>query len=97
MIAEIQVLPTPSGNAAGRYAHVNAAIAVIESSGLTYEVGALGTTVEGRPDEVWALIRQVHEECLAAGADRVITVVKLAEGAGDQGPGIDDLTAKFRR
>ena len=77
MIAEIQVLPTPSGTAAERYAHVVAAIAVIESSGLTYEVGALGTTIEGRPDDVWALLRQVHEACIAAGADRAVSYTHL--------------------
>lgn len=97
MIAEIQVLPTPAGTAREPYANIDAAIAVIQSSGLVHEVGALGTTVEGHPDEVWPVLRRAHEACLAAGARGVITVVKLAEGADDGGPGIDDLTGKYRR
>ena len=97
MIAEIQVLPTPAGDAARPYANVDAAIAVIQAAEVVHEVGALGTTIEGRPDEIWPLLRRVHEACLAAGAHGVVTVVKVAEGADDGGPGIDDLTGKFRR
>lgn len=96
MIAEIQCLPTPPGTSKDRYAHVDAAIGEIQSSGLDHEVGPLGTSVQGRPDSVWPLLRRVHEACLASGATGVVTVVKLAEGAEDAGPTMDDLTGKFR-
>ena len=97
MIAEIQVLPAPAGRDGEPYAHVDAAIAVIESSGLGYEVGPLGTSVEGPPDEVWPLLRRVHDACLDAGADFAVTILKVAGGPDDRGPGIADLTSKFRR
>ena len=38
MLAEIQVLPNPPGTTDDYYRHVEAAIAVIQSSGVTYEV-----------------------------------------------------------
>jgi Asp-tRNA(Asn)/Glu-tRNA(Gln) amidotransferase A subunit family amidase len=47
---------------------VEAAIAVIKASGLRHEVGALGTTLEGEADEVWATLRAAHEAMIAAGA-----------------------------
>ena len=97
MIAEIQCLPNPTGNADNQYAHIEPAIAVIEGCGLSYEVDALGTTVEGEPDEVWALLRAVHEASLTAGADSLVTVIKLAEAApGRESSTIDSLTGKFR-
>lgn len=96
MIAEIQVLPTPAGTAEETFAHVDAAIAVIEGCGLRYEVGPLGTSLEGPPDEVWRALRAAHEATIAAGASSVVTVVKLAESTGDAGPAIDDLVGKFR-
>lgn len=96
MIAEIQVLPAPSGTESDRYAHVDAAIAVLQASGLKFEVGPLGTSVEGAPDRVWPVLRQAHEATLAAGAASVVTVLKFAQGADDAGPGMDDLTGKFR-
>ena len=96
MIAELQVLPRPSGTDDDPHAHVEAAIAVLAASGLHHEVSALGTTLEGPPDAVWAALRAAHEATLAAGATFTISVVKLAEGADDGGPTMDRLTAKFR-
>jgi uncharacterized protein YqgV (UPF0045/DUF77 family) len=34
---------------------------VIRDSGLRYEVGALGTTLEGDVDAVWTTLRAAHE------------------------------------
>lgn len=99
MIAEIQVLPSPAGTPDARYAHVDAAIAVLRRAGLRVEVGALGTTVEGQPDAVWATVRAAHEATLAAGAGGVVTVLKLAEGAADgpdSGPTVDELVGPHR-
>ena len=99
MIAEIQCLPTPAGTADDRYAHIHAAIEVARNSGLRWEVGPLGTSIEGPPDAVWSLLRAMHDACLTSGAGSVVTVLKVAEGAGDgpdSGPGIDDLTDRYR-
>ena len=92
MIAEIQVAPSPPGTAEDPHAHVEAAIAVITASGLRYEVGALGTTLEGDDDAVWTTIRAAHEAMLAAGATGGISHVKIASVART----IESLTHKFR-
>jgi uncharacterized protein YqgV (UPF0045/DUF77 family) len=76
-------VPTPTGTAQDRWAHVDAAIAAIACSGLAYEVGPLGTTVEGDPDVVWATLRRVHEATLAHGATSVVTIIKLLETGDD--------------
>ena len=96
MIAEIQCLASPPGTAEDRYAHIEAAIAVIQGSGLRYEVGPLGTSVEGDPDEIWPLLRAVHEACLTAGATSIVSVVKVEQSAGPTPPTMESLTAKFR-
>jgi uncharacterized protein YqgV (UPF0045/DUF77 family) len=97
MIVEIQCIPTPPGTDARRYAHVEAAIARIQGSGVRYEVGALGTTVEGEPEVLWPLLRDVHAACLDSGAESVITVIKIAETARpDAVMGMDALVADFR-
>jgi uncharacterized protein YqgV (UPF0045/DUF77 family) len=96
VIAELQVLPRPAGTDDDPHAHVEAAIAVLAASGLHYEVSALGTTLEGPPDAVWAALRAAHEATLTAGGEFVVSVVKLAEGADDAGPTMDRLTTKFR-
>jgi uncharacterized protein YqgV (UPF0045/DUF77 family) len=95
VLVEIQCLPTPAGTPDDPHAHVEAAIAVIQASGLRYEVGALGTTLEGEPDEVWPLLRRIHEACLADGASREITLVKIAESP-ERPLTMEGLTRKFR-
>lgn len=96
MIVEIQCLPSPAGTEQDPYRHVDAAIAVIQESGLKYEVGALGTTIEGEPDEVWDTARRAHEACLAAGARGLVSVIKFEQSSAPTPPTIDSLTAKFR-
>ena len=96
MIAALQVLPRPAGTDDAPPAHVEAALASIVAAGLHHEVSALGTTLEGTPDQVWAALRAAHEATLAAGSTFTISVVKLAEGVDDGGPTMDRLTRKFR-
>ncbi len=92
VIAEIQVAPSPPGRPDDPHAHVEAAIAVIKASGLRSEVGALGTTLEGDADAVWATLRAAHEAMLAAGAASGISHLKVAT----VNRSMDSLTAKFR-
>ena len=96
MIVELQCLASPAGTADDPYRHIDAAIAVVEGSGLNYEVSALGTTVEGAPDAIWPLLREAHEACLRAGAAGVVTVIKVEQTAGPEGPTMASLTGKFR-
>ena len=77
MIAEIQCLPFPPGTPTNRFAHIEAAIRLIAESGLKHEVGRLGTTIEGEPDQLWPLLRAVHEACAASGATAVVSIIKL--------------------
>ena len=92
MIAEIQVAPSPAGTPEDPHAYVEAAVRVIQASGLRHEVGALGTTLEGDDDAVWATLRAAHEAMLAAGASTGISHVKIAS----VGRTMESLTAKFR-
>lgn len=92
VIAEIQVAPSPAGTAEDPHAFVEAAIAVVKASGLRSEVGALGTTIEGDADAVWATLRAAHEAMLAAGATSGISHVKIATVDRT----MDSLTHKFR-
>jgi uncharacterized protein YqgV (UPF0045/DUF77 family) len=98
VIVEIECIPQPLGTAEQPYAHVDAAIRVIQSSGLHHEVEALGTTIQGSPDEVWPLLRRVHEACLEAGADGLVSVIKVAQNAATREPlTLEGVTGPWRR
>jgi uncharacterized protein YqgV (UPF0045/DUF77 family) len=92
VIAEIQVAPSPPGTDENPHAHVEAAIAVIARSGLRFEVGALGTTLEGDADAVWDTLRAAHEAMMLAGANGGLSHVKIASVQRT----MDSLTTRFR-
>jgi uncharacterized protein YqgV (UPF0045/DUF77 family) len=92
VIAEIQVAPSPPGTDDNPHAYVEAAIAVLQDSGLHCEVGALGTTLEGEADAVWDTLRAAHEAMLIAGANGGLSHVKIASVQRTMG----SLTEKFR-
>jgi uncharacterized protein YqgV (UPF0045/DUF77 family) len=92
VIAEIQVAPSPPGTDDNPHAYVEAAIAVLQNSGLHCEVGALGTTLEGEADAVWDTLRAAHEAMLIAGANGGLSHVKIASVQRTMG----SLTEKFR-
>ena len=93
MIADIQVVPSPTGTGAEEFKHVNAAIAVIASSGLKHTVHALGTTIEGPPDSVWDVARRAFEACLESGADKELMYLKMYQGERT----VDELVASGRK
>ncbi|WP_097206144.1 thiamine-binding protein [Geodermatophilus sabuli] len=64
----------------------------MQASGLRYEVGALGATLEGEADEVWATLRAAHEAMLAAGATGGLSHIKVASVNRT----MDSLTHEFR-
>ncbi|OYT87913.1 MAG: hypothetical protein CFE46_11865 [Burkholderiales bacterium PBB6] len=97
MIAEIQVIPRPVGTPEDRYKYVDAAIAIIQASGLRYEVHGLGTVVEGPADKVWLLLQAVHHATLEAGAERTLSIIKVSSGAQAGGPTVQELVRKFRQ
>lgn len=97
MIAEIQVIPRPAGTANDRYKHVDAAIAIIQASGLKYEVHGMGTVIEGAPERIWPLLQAVHQATLEAGAERTLSIIKVSSGTEPGAPRIDELVRKFRQ
>ncbi|ABY33677.1 MAG TPA: thiamine-binding protein [Chloroflexus aurantiacus] len=72
-----EVLPGGLPDKATTYAAVDAAIAVVAASGLTYRVCPMETTIEGDYDAIMAVIKQAQEAVLAAGASRVFTLIKV--------------------
>ena len=96
MIAEIQVIPRPVGTASDRYKHVDAAIAVIQASGLRYEVHGMGTVIEGPADKVWPLLQAVHQATLESGSERTLSIIKVSGSLQAGGPTVQELVRKFR-
>jgi uncharacterized protein YqgV (UPF0045/DUF77 family) len=88
----IQVLPFVKED--DLFPVVDKAIAVIQASGLPYQVGPLETTIEGDMDQLMDLARQVQQACIDAGVERLMTVIKVSYCA--KGESMDEKTEKYR-
>ncbi len=96
VLAEIQVLPSKLGaQTLEIYALVNHAIEAIKASGVRYEVGALGTTLEGEYESVVQALLAAHRAVLDAGADAAQTNIRLLERR-DSDVIMDDKISKYR-
>ena len=74
-LAEIQVIPIGVGTSVRE--HVRRAHQIIRDSGLTVQLHAYGTNVEGDLDTILATIGRVHTLLHAEGVVRLSTAVKL--------------------
>ncbi len=69
---------TPLGTATPSVSHYVAGCErILRDSGLTHELTAMGTIIEGPLDEVLAVVRRMHEHPFTQGAVRVSTLVKI--------------------
>jgi uncharacterized protein (TIGR00106 family) len=79
-MAIVAVSISPVGEGASVSAYVTAALAVVrDQDRVRWRLDPMFTTLEGEPDELFALIRQMQEAVFAAGAVRVGTVIKMDE------------------
>jgi uncharacterized protein (TIGR00106 family) len=77
------------------YPVVDKAIEVVQRSAVKYEVGPHETTMEGELDQLLEIVKAGHRACFEAGAQRVITFVKIVDAVG--GTTIAEKVAKYRR
>jgi len=76
MIAQLSVFPIGEGTSLGRF--VKKGVAIVEESGLPYEVGGMSTSVEVPDlDTLFDLIKKVHAAHVAEGARRVVIDLKV--------------------
>lgn len=75
VIVDLCVVPLGVGVSLSEY--VTACERVLQAAGLTTQLHAYGTNVEGEWDQVFAAIKGCHEAVHAMGAPRISTTIKL--------------------
>lgn len=91
--ASIQLLPIVQDQ--HPYDWVDEAIAIIQQSGIKYDIGPFATVVEGTYDEVMKVIHQVNEHLIQRGcAEWIMNVQIQIRDKGDITG--DEKTDKFR-
>jgi len=87
----LQILPT--SKTIHPYTLVDKAIEVIANSGLRYKVTPFETVMEGTYDDIMIVIKQAQEACYEAGADSLMTYVKIQTSKTDVS--IEDKMEKY--
>ncbi len=93
MLAEFSVAPV--GLEKGMSKYVSQSLQLIRESGLDYDFHAMGTIVEGEPEEVFALIQACHLN-MRRQVGRVVTTVKIDDKVGVTGALRDKITSVER-
>jgi uncharacterized protein (TIGR00106 family) len=75
-VFEVTITPLGTGNA-GVSSFVAGCLQILKASGLKYQLTPMGTIIEGEMDEVFGFIRKMHESPFAAGAVRVVTLLRI--------------------
>lgn len=82
MIASFSVVPMGAGESVKEL--VAEALAIVDASGLPYQLGPMHTVVEGEPDQVMDVILRCHRRILEL-APRVLTNITLDDRKGATG------------
>ena len=92
-IAEFTIIPIGVGVSLSKYVAICEQI--LEESGLSYELHANGTNVEGEWDEVIAAIKTCHEKLHEMGVPRIATQIKIGTRS-DRIQSMDEKVASVR-
>lgn len=75
-IMQLSIVPLGTGGTS-LSAYVADIQKVLAASGVKHQLTPMGTILEGGLDELWAVVRQVHELPFARGARRVMTLINI--------------------
>lgn len=89
----LQVIPLVAAEQV--YPTVDRVIELIAASGIKHTVGPMETTMEGELDDLLSIVRKAQEICIEAGAERVLSVVKIDYSR--KGVTIEEKTHKYRQ
>ena len=92
--ASIQIVPIVSDK--HPYEWVDEAIAVIQQSGMKYDIGPFATIIEGRYEEVMKVIDSVNEYLYSKGCNEWISNVQVQIRSNGDITG-EEKTEKFKQ
>ncbi len=77
-MAVVEVSITPLGvQTPGVSEYVAGCLKVVRESGLKHQLTPMGTIIEGNIDEIFKVLREMHESPFTKGAKRVSTLIKI--------------------
>lgn len=96
MRVSMEICVVPMGVEASVSRYVAACVRELEKAGLSPDMTAYGTNVEGEWDEVFAAVRRCHEVVHEMGAPRIFTTLKVGTRT-DKDQSLGDKVASAKR
>lgn len=90
MLAEFSIIPIGKGESMGD--EIAKVVNIVEKSGLPYRTNPMATVIEGRWDEVMAVIKKCHEE-VVRNSPRVVSTITVDDRPSKP---FDRLTEKLK-
>ena len=92
IVAEFSVVPSGVGTELS--GHVKAALKAVEGCGVRVTPGAMGTVLEAKDlDRLFDAVKLAHEAVFTAGAERVLTSIKIDDRRDVEGSAAAKLKA----
>lgn len=76
LIVELSVVPLGTGSTSVS-PFVRTALEIIKKNGLNYEVNPMGTCIQGNWDQIFSIIKEIHETLAQMGCARILTTIKI--------------------
>lgn len=83
-ILELTLVPIGSGSTSVS-GYVAQASKILKESGIKHELNPMGTVLEGEPDELFKVVRQMQEKVFDTGAKRVYSIIKMDDRRDKEG------------
>lgn len=83
-ILELTLVPIGSGSTS-LSGYVAQASKILKESGIKHELNPMGTVLEGEPDELFKVVRQMQEKVFDTGAKRVYSIIKMDDRRDKEG------------
>lgn len=75
-IVEVSIVPIGvPGTSLSDY--IAKAVAAVQRSSLNYELTAMGTIISGDLDDIWEVLKQIHQSSFDLEAQRVLTQIRI--------------------
>ncbi|MGM0593444.1 MAG: MTH1187 family thiamine-binding protein [Pseudomonadota bacterium] len=93
-LVNLQLVPVGTEVSVSKY--VAACERVLEASGLSYQLHANGTNIEGEWEAVFAVVRRCHEVVHEMGAPRIQSLVSVGTRT-DKAQSLEDKVASVKK
>lgn len=83
-ILELTLVPIGSGSTSVS-GYVAQASKILKEADIKHELNPMGTVLEGDPDELFKVVRDMQEKVFDTGAKRVYTIIKMDDRRDKEG------------